>query len=203
MGYIYKITNKIDNKMYVGQTTKDLEERWKGHLKKNSNCRYLSSALKKYGKENFKFELICISFDEYLDEIEKQYIKKFNCLVPNGYNLREGGNSSKHNEETKKKISESLKGRTDLVHPRPQLGKPLREETKQKLREINTGKKHTIESIKKMGKSVLKLDLDGNIIDKYISTREAGRVNNISFSSIINCCNGKKNTAKGFKWKYE
>lgn len=101
MGYIYKITNILDNKLYIGQTKNSLEERWRCHLKKTSNCRYLSSAIKKYGINNFKFQLICISFDENLDEIEKEYIKKFNCLVPNGYNLREGGNTSKHNEETK------------------------------------------------------------------------------------------------------
>ena len=45
MGYIYKIKNKIDNKIYIGQTTQDLESRWKGHRKNSSNCRYLKSAL--------------------------------------------------------------------------------------------------------------------------------------------------------------
>ncbi len=203
MGYIYKITNKIDNKIYIGQTTQDLEVRWKGHLKKNSNCRYLKSAFNKHGLDNFKFELVCITFDENLDAIETEYIKKFNSLVPNGYNLREGGNSSKHNEETKKKISASMKGRTDIVHAKPQLGKPHTEETKQKLREFNTGKKHTLESLKKMSKTVLQLDIEDKIINKYYSAREAGRVTGISSSSIINCCNGKKEMAKGFKWKYE
>ncbi len=202
MGYIYKITNKLDNKMYVGQTVQDLEERWKGHLKKNSNCRYLSSAIKKHGKENFKFELICISFDEYLDEIEKQYIKKFNCIVPNGYNLREGGNSSKHNEETKKKISESLKGRK-VNDVSPWLGKKHDEETKKKISEKLKGNKPNLETYIKRCKTVIQLDLEDQVINKYISAREASRINNIASSSIINCCNGKKNTAKGFKWKYE
>jgi predicted GIY-YIG superfamily endonuclease len=41
MGYIYKITNKTDGKIYVGQTIQTLEERWRNHRKKGSNCRYL------------------------------------------------------------------------------------------------------------------------------------------------------------------
>jgi group I intron endonuclease len=116
MGYIYKIVNKIDGKTYIGQTIQDLEERWRQHRKTNSNCRYLKSAIKKHGIENFNFKLVCICFDDDLDKYETTYIKKYNAMVPNGYNLREGGNSSKHHEETKKKISEKLKNRTDLVH---------------------------------------------------------------------------------------
>ena len=49
MGYIYTIKNKTDNKIYVGQTIHDVEARWKDHLKKGSNCRYLKSAINKYG----------------------------------------------------------------------------------------------------------------------------------------------------------
>ena len=57
MGYIYKIRNKIDNKIYIGQTTQDLDIRWKQHLKKRSNCRYLKHAFNKHGTDNFEFEL--------------------------------------------------------------------------------------------------------------------------------------------------
>ena len=109
MGYIYTITNKTDNKTYVGQTIGDLERRWKGHLKKGSNCRYLKAAINKYGVDNFVFKLVCITFDNQLDDMEIQYIEKYNCLAPNGYNLRLGGNSGKHHVETKQKIAETLK----------------------------------------------------------------------------------------------
>lgn len=108
MGYIYKIKNKIDNKIYIGQTTQDLETRWKGHRKNSSNCRYLKSAFKKYGVENFDFQLVCITFDNQLDDMEIKYIEQYNCLVPNGYNIRLGGNSGKHHEDTKRKIAETL-----------------------------------------------------------------------------------------------
>ena len=203
MGYIYKITNKIDNKIYIGQTINDLEQRWKSHWKKKSNCRYLSLAFKKHGVDNFKFELICISFDENLDELEKYYIKKLNSLAPNGYNLREGGNSSRHSEETKLKISQSLKGRTDIVRSKSQLGKKHSEETKKKISESGKARKNNIEWHINKCKTVLQIDENDNIINKYISAREAARQIGISSTAIILCCQGKRNKAKGFKWVYE
>jgi group I intron endonuclease len=90
MGYIYKITNKTDGKIYVGQTIQPLDERFRQHRKKGSNCRYLKRAFEKYGFDNFVFEMICICFDDDLDKFEIQYMAKFNSIVPNGYNLRAG-----------------------------------------------------------------------------------------------------------------
>lgn len=66
MGYIYKITNTINNKCYVGQTLNDVNERWRQRKKKSTNCRYLKNAFIKYGFDKFKFELICICFDKNL-----------------------------------------------------------------------------------------------------------------------------------------
>lgn len=127
MGYIYKITNIINKTMYIGQTI-NLEDRWKKHKHFNSNCRYLKYAINKYGIDNFKFELICICFDEDMNKLEIEYMKKYNTLVPNGYNLREGGNSGKHNIETKKKIGDSLRGRK-ITNP---IGHQHTEESRKK-----------------------------------------------------------------------
>ena len=141
---IYKITNTVSNKIYIGQTRKNLEERWRQHLNNKSNCSYLKSALKKYGIEQFDFKMICICFDEELDKFEIQYIKNLNSIAPNGYNLKEGGSSGKQHEETKKKISDTLKNRTniiDIIRPKPQLGKPHTEETKQKISNALKGRK--------------------------------------------------------------
>jgi len=52
-------------------------------------------------------------------------------------------------------------------------------------------------------RKVFKFDLNGVFIEEYISIREAGRQNNISDSSIVNCCAGKQNSAAGFIWKYK
>ena len=168
MGYIYKITNKEDGKIYIGQTTQILEDRWRQHKKIGSNCRYLKRAFNKYGIHNFEFKLICICFDEDLDKYEIQYMEKYSSMVPNGYNLRKGGNSGKHHEETKKKISDSLKGRTDIFRAKTtnRLGMSHTEETKKKISQAlksrtdiirhshQLGKPHTEETKKKISNSL-------------------------------------------------
>jgi group I intron endonuclease len=210
MGYIYKITNKIDNKIYVGQTIQDVEARWKDHLKKGSNCRYLKSAINKYGLDNFEFKLVCITFDNQLDNMEIKYIEQYNSLVPNGYNLRLGGNSGRHNAETKQKISETLKNRykNGLIPPRSQLGIPHSEITKKKISESLKGHKLSQESINKWiisrrKNKIIQFDIHGNRLNSFDSCKEAGEYIGASLSSICQCCNGKTKTAKGFVWKYE
>jgi len=210
MGYIYKITNRIDKKIYVGQTIQDVEARWKDHLKKGSNCRYLKSAINKYGLDNFDFKLVCITFDNLLDDMEIKYIEQYNSLVPNGYNLRLGGNSGRHNAETKQKISETLKKNfaNGLVHSKPQLGKPHSEITKKKLSEAHKGKQKSQESINKSiisrrKNKVIQLDIDGNRLNSFDSCKEAGEYIGTTTSNICMCCNGKTKTAKGYFWKYQ
>jgi group I intron endonuclease len=119
MGYVYLVTNIINGKRYVGQSKcADIETRWASHRKmlKDSIGRYLLSAYHKYGIKNFKFQIICICFDKNCDAFEEEYIKKFNTLVPNGYNLKSGGKSSIHSEETKQLIAKKLRERvTDEI----------------------------------------------------------------------------------------
>ena len=210
MGYIYTITNKTDNKTYVGQTVQDVELRWKDHLKRGSNCRYLKSAINKYGVDNFVFKLVCITFDNKLDDMEIQYIEKYKSLVPNGYNLRRGGNSGRHHAETKQKISDTLKMRyqNGLIHPRNQLGIPHSEITKKKISESNKGRKLSQESINKRIISrrinkTIQFDIEGNRLNEFDSCKEAAEYIGISLNSINLCCIGKAKTAKGFVWKYE
>ena len=114
MGYIYLITNTKNNKKYIGQTLQDdIESRWKRHkaMCKNSIGRILLNAYKKYDIDKFKFQIVCICFDEDCNIYEEQYIKKFNTLHPNGYNLKEGGLNSKHHPSTIEKMREAMKGR--------------------------------------------------------------------------------------------
>ncbi len=99
---------------YVGQTLcDDINTRWKQHKdpKSNSVGRYLLSAYKKYGIENFSYKIICVCFDEDCNRFEEDYIKKFGTLAPNGYNLKSGGNNSKQHPDTIQLIKERLKGR--------------------------------------------------------------------------------------------
>ena len=133
MGYIYLITNTVNCKKYVGQTLeKDINKRWNNHKSSKRGCPLLKRAFEKYGKDKFKFQIICICFDEDCNFYEPEYIKKFNSLSPNGYNLMTGGGNSKHLPETIEKITEANKKR---IH------KPLSEELKKKISESKKGNK--------------------------------------------------------------
>ena len=80
MGYIYKITNKINGKCYIGETTKDdPNKRWKQHkntIKKGMGCPALGLAVKKYGIENFEFCILIICFDSDRFFLWKRIYKK-------------------------------------------------------------------------------------------------------------------------------
>ena len=206
MGYVYSITNKINSKKYIGQTLeKDIRERWKSHFKKGSNCRYLKHALNKYGKENFKFEIICICFDSDCDKYEKEYMDKWDTLN-NGYNLREAGNNGRHSEATKKKISFTLRLNysklTDIQKKKiiekvsgvnnHRFGKKMSQETKEKIKKsMKTKKKvncYTLGSLE--------------LIGTYESISDAAKATKSDSSYISRCCKGKVKTCNGFVWKY-
>jgi group I intron endonuclease len=111
LGVIYKVTNKITGKVvYIGQTTQVLKKRWIQHCNKKG-CRILYNHIKKYGKENFIIEVVTeCKFIEEMNYREVFYIKLFNTLDPNGYNILAGGKTFKHSEATKKLISISRVG---------------------------------------------------------------------------------------------
>lgn len=94
MKAIYKIENKINHKIYIGQSN-DPERRFQEHCREK--CDYNSlihTAIQKYGEENFSFEILGW-FDNY-NEKEKFYIKEYNSLAPNGYNICRGGEDPPH-----------------------------------------------------------------------------------------------------------
>jgi group I intron endonuclease len=208
MGYIYYIKNLIDNKYYIGQTINELNERWRHHKKKSSNCRYLNNAFKKYGFNNFEFKLICICFDDNLDKFEIDYIKYYNSLAPDGYNLKQGGlGGGRLHKETKDKISYTLKTLYANGYVNPNIGKKHSNETKKKLSIAHFGKKFSKEHINNMkdigNKRVLQYDLNDNIINIYKSCKYAAEKNNTTKAGVSMACNGKRIQLKGFKYKYE
>ena len=123
MGYIYKITNTINNKCYIGITTKkNPKDRWNGHkrsIKYGNGCPLLVKAFIKYGLDKFTFEVIKICLNEKLYTYEKEYIIKYRSLCPHGYNAHPGGEfggnfkGKKHSEETKRKIGIKTKERSN------------------------------------------------------------------------------------------
>lgn len=96
-GFIYKICNNINNKIYIGQTKVDVEFRWKEHLR---HCKYgnllLYKAMRKYGSENFSIETIDICNINDIDEKEIYYINFYDSTNRSkGYNISLGGKTPK------------------------------------------------------------------------------------------------------------
>lgn len=112
IGVIYKWTNKINGKSYIGQTI-DEEGRKKDHIRGRYKC-YFHDAIKKYGVENFNYEVLERIEESKLSEREIYWIEYYDTYN-NGYNLTKGGEgtrgfSHRFTEEQKKKLSESHKG---------------------------------------------------------------------------------------------
>ena len=112
---VYKITNKINGKFYIGSSV-DIEHRWQQHvnaLKGNYHCNiHLQSAWNKYGSENFNFEILEECKDDIVRKREQYYIDNTHCLNRNiGYNISPQTDMSLKSDETKKKISDSKRGK--------------------------------------------------------------------------------------------
>lgn len=93
MGFIYKITNKVNGKVYIGQTIMPVKNRMYKHFSKartGEGTTGIDAAIRKYGEENFEIEQILECPNEDLDFQEKFYISKYNSFE-NGYNLTTGG----------------------------------------------------------------------------------------------------------------
>jgi len=189
MGYIYMLRNKINEKIYIGQTTRTIEIRFKAH-QKSSGCVAIYNAIKFHGWENFEKDWYECP-DEDLDFDEELLVREMETLAPNGYNLKEGGGTCKFSEESRQKMSKARRGEKHYLY-----GKTQTEETKQKMSDSTRGDKNH------RSKRVYQYDLNDTLIDSFSSTGEAARRIGIYGSNIRACACGKIKTAYGFKWSY-
>ena len=106
MGSIYKITNTVNGKSYIGKTTRDaVKTRIRDHLR-GKGSQPVKDEIEKYGKDAFTYEILRDGIiPEFLGDLEIEAIAKYNTVVPNGYNLTHGGEGGIPSEETRKKLS--------------------------------------------------------------------------------------------------
>jgi group I intron endonuclease len=102
-GIIYRVTNKVNGKRYIGQTTMQLSKRWHAHKRADGRCVSLSAAIKKYGAECFEVVEIDRAYSrQELDAKEIAYIEAERTQDPEvGYNLRPGGMTPSFSAETR------------------------------------------------------------------------------------------------------
>lgn len=101
MGYIYKITNDVNDKVYIGQTIKIRPtDRWSQHkyiathLDQEKGISILHRAMNKYGVDKFHFEIVEEIANDQLDEHEQYWIQQYQSIEPNGYNITAGGSGT-------------------------------------------------------------------------------------------------------------
>jgi group I intron endonuclease len=218
---IYKITNLINGKVYIGQTIHLLGTRWSQHYAKSSNYPKLSNAIKKYGKENFTIkELeICNSMEE-LNKKEEYWIKELDS-INKGYNLCEGGGNSKgykHTKESRKKMSNARKGKTyEEIYGKEQAVKIKikRQDQNSGKNNINYGKigklNHNYgKSINKKAKEAFNRTNQARMTPiicietgkVYKSTMECAREMNLIQGNIWKVLQGKRNHTGNYTFKY-
>lgn len=205
---IYKIQNIKSGKIYIGQTKRSLEKRLQEHIRNKRTP--ISKALRSVGSSGFIVTVIdhAHSHDE-LDEKERFWIKYYDCVVPNGYNICEGGEGVKGwhpTDEQKERLRLSHIGKGTGVD-NPMFGKTG---------ELNPfyGKKHTQEVRKKMSERAKQRNVTygrnprarrvrclntGEIFD---SVKEAAERYGLSRTGVNNCCTGYRNSCNGFRWEY-
>jgi len=132
VGFIYKITNNVNGKFYIGKTERTIGWRFSAHKSSSVSPRdYFHRAMRKHGPENFSIILLKeIREHDDINELEKHYIK---WLKPQ-YNLKEGGEGGRHSDISRRRMSISNTGIKRNRTPEQM------EEWSKKLSEANKGK---------------------------------------------------------------
>ena len=206
-------------RVYIGITRNNPLKRWQNGTGYRTN-EYFTRAIKKYGWENFKHEILFTGLSEKeAKEKEIYLIAKYRSNQRKyGYNISSGGES-----RSGTKLTEDHNGKIRQGN----LGKKVSEETRRKLsksskrlwsnpdfveymRVINTGKNNkmygrhmTVEQKMRTSKQVMQFDKEGNLINEFISIHEAYNVTKISRDTISKCCKGKYKQAGGYIWKFK
>lgn len=212
MSYVYKITNDVNGKMYIGQTSRTLEERFEEHrkeaLQKRSEGRPLYDAIRMYGICHFHIEVI--EETDCPKEREIYWVEYYGTFK-NGYNATLGGDGKRYLDYDLVVMTYQQIG--NMVETANLLG-ICADSVDEILRIKNAYKRSSSEiAIEKHSKPVHMFDLNGLYIRTFISVADAARylidnkLSNCKASGlrthISNVCNGKRKSVAGFKWAYE
>lgn len=205
MAYIYKITNNINQKIYIGKTLGSIENRWKEHLKdyKKERCekRPLYDAMNKYGLENFSIEQIEECSSEIVNNRETYWIEYYGSFKY-GYNATKGGDGKSYadydlifslwNEgKNEKEISQILSYDTKTIRQVLDEYKISSEEKQKRGRKII---QHCVAMLDKNSLEIIKVFPSLKEAYNFLGKQQSGH--------IASVCNEKRKTAYGYSWKY-
>lgn len=153
---VYVHTNKVNGKKYVGITCREPEVRWQNGKAYKHNV-YFTNAIQKYGWENFKHEVLLTNETlEFANKVEKCLIKAYKCKIPNGYNMTDGGDGTPGHilsDESKQKMSKSLKERYKNGLKAWNCGLPATEKQRERLRNASLNRVFSEETRKKLSEA--------------------------------------------------
>ena len=202
MAFIYKITNDINQKIYIGKTERNIEERFKEHCreyrKKRCEKRPLYAAMKKYGPEHFHVELV--EETDNPEEREQYWIKYYNCYGSTGYNATMGGDSKRYIDYDEiinvyQEVQNVKKTAQITGHDPGWVSQILKNEGIQVLSSQEIARRQN-------GKSVVQTDKQNNFIAEFSSVGEAGKSIGKPGTHIGDCCRHERQTAYGYKWYF-
>lgn len=210
MGFIYKITNTITGKEYVGKTTRNITERWREHRSKShpSDGSYLHNAIAKYGDENFVIEEIEDCPDELVNEKETEWISIFDTYYPNGYNLTLGGEGNPKIDHEKIvtlwEEGASLRDIADTLGINiSTVGKHLKGLSSYSKAEATRrayGGKITHPSNQK---GINQYTWDGKFVKHYQNAEEVVGENSGQKSHLYAACRGERKMWHNYQWRYD
>ena len=216
-GYIYRYISP-NGKSYIGQTTTSLYQRSGKRGKMYFGCKVFYNAINKYGFENFTVEILGEYPIKELDEKELEAIHAYNSLIPNGYNVKDGGQNTSRKErpiycynldgtfykkyfcqnDARKEfnidgsdITKCMDGKLKMVR-----GKIWRREYTETVEPVLTGKNGA--------KPVVQIDPETKeVLNVYDSASAAARALGLTRpTGISKCCTGKAKMSAGYEWRF-
>lgn len=210
MGYIYLITNQINNKQYVGQTTQTIEKRWQEHIYSAiNNCDdfYIHRAMRKYGINNFNIKQLIQCNDDNLDEQEIFFIQKYQTyyLYNRGYNLTRGGKgTTKVNRDEIFKQWNDGKSAAEISQYFGFYIRTITDVLKQK----GVSQDEIYSRSMKYGarfryKRIFQYNFSGELINIYNNLDEMTKLTGYRKDYISAACRHTYTSANGYLWLYE
>ena len=229
---IYLITNNINGKKYIGQS-RNLIKRWGQHKTESRRDKpnlIVDKAIKKYGIDNFSFEILFECPLDMLDDWETDMIRLYDSVRPRGYNCVDKCNGV--SEEVRLKLSESMKENNPMKNPdvvdkvrnkligthHNRVTEYQIEVTKKRMKENNpmknpevakkvsmkiTGRKQDKERVIRNSKytNILQFSKDGKFIKKWDLVSDITKELGVDHCCIYAVLNGKQKTAGGYIWR--
>lgn len=206
MGVIYKATNTINNKSYIGQTN-NLSRRKKEHLvaarqNKVEDYSIFHKSIRKYGEDSFVWSIVENCSDGEMNNRETYWIKELNTYIPNGYNMTYGGDDADALLKWQQNNPDKMK--ENALNGLKYAQKYHQENQEKHLQQLAIARKKGIEATKRKVRCI-----DLNILFDSLADAERWSLSDknpngkkASHQHISKVCRGQRNTAGGYCWEY-